>query len=269
MSNYYEETMRNGERYYEKCSHNYSAKMLDGGGFTSRIDTADRTYHIITRVDEKAELVIMEISPTIYCCNEARAQVGEYINLINDKYKCCNIRISHNGNIHAHAEQRFDDAPLSEDMFEIMEGEEIKILDTFEVVLDKLAHMKLISPEEADVEKMIEAHIKRMRKSLIDDFAAHAARKKDDDDDDDEEKPAMQGFREWLRDRMKADAEDEDDDDDEPDEFPDDGLEADPDSLFKEIFGIRRDGDIIDVDPEDVSDADSEDEEAPDNGTEA
>ena len=35
MSNYYEETMRNGERYYEKCSHNYSAKMLDGGGFTT------------------------------------------------------------------------------------------------------------------------------------------------------------------------------------------------------------------------------------------
>ena len=154
-------------------------------------------------------------------------------------------------------------------MFKIMEGEEIKILDTFEVVLDKLAHMKLISPEEADVEKMIEAHIKRMRKSLIDDFAAHAARKKDDDDDDDEEKPAMQGFRDWLRERMKADADAEDDDDDEPDEFPDDGLEADPDSLFKEIFGIRRDGDIIDVDPEDVSDADSEDEEAPDNGTEA
>ncbi len=208
MAKYFNETVRNGERYYERANHNYTAKMIDGEGFTTRIDSSDKTYFVITRIDEGAELVIMEISPSIHCPKEARSQVGEYIDKINSRYKCCNLRIAPNGNLHIHAEQRFDDAPLSVEMFKIMEGECIKILDTFEIVLDKLAHMKLLEPNEADVEKVIEKHIEKIKIKLAKDLSDKLALDDDDEDDEDEESnsshaslPEPPGFSEWLRKR--------------------------------------------------------------------
>ncbi|MGN1168589.1 MAG: hypothetical protein ACI4RB_00595 [Acutalibacteraceae bacterium] len=182
MSKHYYETMVNGENFYKNAKHNYTAKMMDGGGFTARIDTSDRTYYVITRVDDDAELVIMEIAPCIFCSEGARSQVGEYIDKINAKYKSCNLRIAHNGNLHIHAEQRFDDGPLSVEMFRTLESECIKILDTFEIVLDKLAHLKLIEPDEADVEKMIDNHRAKFLKRMVDSVPEILS---DDDDDDD------------------------------------------------------------------------------------
>ena len=205
MSKHFNETIRNGERYFERADHNYTAKMMDGEGFTARIDSSDRTYFVITRIDEGAELVIMEISPSIHCPKEARSQVGEYIDKINARYKCCNLRIAPNGNLHIHAEQRFDDAPLSVEMFKIMEGECIKILDTFEVVLDKLAHSKLIEPDEADVEKVIKKHIEKIKMKLAEDLSDKFSFDDDEDDDDEDEDsshislPEPPGFSEWLR----------------------------------------------------------------------
>ena len=205
MAKYFNGTVRNGERYYERADHNYTAKMMDGEGFTARIDSSDRTYFVITRIDEGAELVIMEISPSIHCSKEARSQVGEYIDKINARYKCCNLRIAPNGNLHIHAEQRFDDAPLSMEMFKIMEGECIKILDTFEVVLDKLAHMKLLEPDEADVEKVIKKHIEKIKMKLAEDLSDKFTFDDDEDDDDEDETsshtslPEPPGFSEWLR----------------------------------------------------------------------
>ena len=209
MAKHFNETVRNGERYYERANHNYTAKMMDGEGFTARIDSSDRTYFVITRIDEGAELVIMEISPSIHCPKEARSQVGEYIDKINARYKCCNLRIAPNGNLHIHAEQRFDDAPLSVEMFKIMEGECIKILDTFEVVLEKLAHMKLLDPDEADVEKVIKKHIEKIKMKLAEDLSEDFSF--DDNEDDEDEEPDEEylpkcpkipeppGFSEWLR----------------------------------------------------------------------
>ncbi len=204
MSKHFNETIRNGERYFERADHNYTAKMMDGEGFTARIDSSDRTYFVITRIDEGAELVIMEISPSIHCPKEARSQVGEYIDKINARYKCCNLRIAPNGNLHIHAEQRFDDAPLSMEMFKIMEGECIKILDTFEVVLDKLAHMKLLEPDEADVEKVIKKHIEKIKMKLAEDLSDKISLDDDEDDNDENDSghiniPEPPGFSEWLR----------------------------------------------------------------------
>lgn len=206
MAKYFNETVRNGERYYKRADHNYAAKMLDGEGFTARLDSTDRTYFIITRIDEDAELVIMEVSPSIHCPKEARAQVGEYIDKINARYKCCNLRISHNGNLHIHAEQRFDDAPLSTEMFKIMEGECIKILDTFEIPLEKLAHMKLLEPEEVDVEKLIENHLKKIKSKLAEDLSDRFSLDDDDENDDEDDFPNISipeppGFSDWLRKR--------------------------------------------------------------------
>lgn len=204
MAKYFNETLRNGESYYEIADHNYTAKMMNGEGFSSRIDTLDRTYFVTTKIDKNAELVVMEISPSIHCPKEARSQVGEYIDKINTRYKCCNLRIAPNGNLHIHAEQRFDDAPLSVEMFKIMEGECIKILDTFEVVLDKLAHMKLLEPDEADVEKVIKKHIEKVKMKLARDLSDKFSVRNDEDDYDNTSHfsiPEPPGFSEWLRKR--------------------------------------------------------------------
>ena len=86
-----------------------------------------------------------------------------------------------------------------------MEGECIKILDAFEVVLDKLAHSKLIEPDEADVEKVIKKHIEKIKMKLAEDLSDKFSFDDDEDDDDEDEDsshislPEPPGFSEWLR----------------------------------------------------------------------
>ncbi len=207
MSKYFNETMHNGETYYAISDHKYTAKMMDGEGFTARIDTSDRTYSVITRIDKSAEVVIMEISPSIHCPKEARSQIGEYIDKINANYKCCNLRIAPNGNLHIHTEQRFDDAPLSVLMFKIMEGECVKILDAFNIPLEKLAHMKLLEPDEADVEKVIKKHIEKIAKQLTEDLPDNFPFGENENEDKEDfhhiNLPEPPGFSEWIRKRAE------------------------------------------------------------------
>lgn len=286
MSKHFNETMRNAERYYERVEHNCTAKIINGNGFTAHIDTTDRTYFVSTRIDKNAELVIMEISPAIHCSKEARSQVSEYINKINATFKCGNLRIESNGNIYMHTEQRFDDAPLSSDMFGIMEKTCMVILDTFELIIEKLAHMKLLEPDEADIEKVIKIYNEKKRMSLAEETLFDDDEDDDDDDtfvfhdiDDDDDEieirhpriPEPPGFTEWLRKRLaeKSAAKNNDNDNDDEEKDDDDDKEKDkasPDeksdkSLFDEIAALQDD----DEDEEDeepgttVTEADEED----------
>jgi hypothetical protein len=116
---------------------------------------------VITRIDEDAEVVLMEVSPGITCCKEAFAQVSEYIAKINASYKTCNLRIRSNGQLYMQTEQRFIDAPVDRLTFERMEHNSLMILDTFAAVLEKLAHLKLIDADEADTDKVIQNHRKQ------------------------------------------------------------------------------------------------------------
>lgn len=201
MKNYYNETMENAEQYYKNADYNHTAKMIDGGGFTTRIDTSECPYFVTTRIDEGAEVVVMEIEPLIHCNKETRSQVSEYIAKINPTFKCGNIRISENGSIIAHTEQRFNDSPLSADMFRIMEVESLKILDIFSEPIDKLAHSRLIEPDEANVEKMIILNMKKVKERFerVSDLIS------EDDDDDFSDSdcpvpiPTSPGFLAFLR----------------------------------------------------------------------
>lgn len=206
--NNYETTMRNGEKFFRGPIHSFSAKMLDEGGFLARIDSSNRTYFVTARVDEGTESVMMEIAPSIICSKESRSQVGEYIAKINSKYKCCNLRIASNGNIFIHAEQRFKDKALSVETFENMERESMKILRTFATILEKLSNMKLLEPEEADVEKVIEMNFI----ASLDMDSIGKLSFDDDDNDEDTEKvihlgalplPEPSGFSDWLRKRAE------------------------------------------------------------------
>ena len=184
MSKNYLQTFRNGERHYSFGGYSCVAKIMGNEGFTVRIDTSRRSYFAISMIDRGAQLLTMEIYPGIHCCKEAQGQVSEYISKINAKYKCCNLRLSFNGDVHTHAEQRFDDNPVSAEMFKIMECECMKILDTFENVLEKLAHMKLLESDEADVDKMIEKHLEKVKKTLAEKLSERLSKNSDDDEDD-------------------------------------------------------------------------------------
>lgn len=210
MSNHlnFNKTMEAAEFFYENSMHNFAAKTLDNNGFTARIDFEDKQYWSVSRIDEDAEIVIMEISPSIICLPEARSQLGEYIQLINNKYKTGNIRISTNNSVYIHTEQRFDDAPLISSMFQLMEGTCIKILDTFYAPLSKLANCKLITAEEADVDTVISKHNGEIKSKLreleteTNSLFGRLERKSentDNDDDDDFVLPEPPRFSEWLK----------------------------------------------------------------------
>lgn len=207
MRNYFE-TMKNGEEFYKNSRHNYVAKTLDGNGFTSRIDTKDRAYNVIARIDKHSEMVIMEIYPGIHCAKETRAQTTEYISKINDKHKTCNLRISVNGNVYIHAEQRFNDAGVSIDMFRHMEAACMKILDTFENVIEKLAHARLLESEEADIERVILNHMKSRRGAAVSELSDMLLGNDDDDDDDSDgadrtDASSLTPFAKWVKERKE------------------------------------------------------------------
>ncbi len=162
MSDYFYETVENARVHYSKMLPGCVGEKFDGSGFIAFIRTENRTYYVNTRIDSDADLVMMEIAPGIYCSPASRAMVGEYIAKINESFKSCTLHIEDNGTLYIKAEQRFDDAPISTASFRLLEVECIKILDVFETVLDKIANLRLITPEEADVEKVYDAHMKKI-----------------------------------------------------------------------------------------------------------
>lgn len=197
MSKNFVQTMRNCGKFYQNSDHKYVAKMMDGEGYTAHISSDDRTFFVVTRVDKNASLVITEISPNIHCEREARGQFGEYISQINTNFKSGNIRIASNGNVYVQVEQHFDDAPLSVEMFEELETIAKKLILPYLGVLDKLAHMRLLNPEEADPDMVFAKHIKsklsehmeRIARNPLsddDDFLGKHRIDNDDDDDDDD-----------------------------------------------------------------------------------
>ena len=186
---YYKETFKNAKKYYEGVRHNYVAQIFNGQGFTSRIDMDDKMYFVITRIDKDSELVILEIFPSIHCINsDAIELVSSYISKINPIYKCCSFQVTQSGSVFVKAEQHFKDGPIAESLFADLEFQLIKLLDTFEVPLHKLSCIKLLSPEESDVHKMIEKHnqkIKKIISSVRDDIFDIPVFDEDYDDDDD------------------------------------------------------------------------------------
>lgn len=180
MSKYFSETVENARAHYAKMSDEAVAEKFSGNGFIAFISVEDRTYYVNTRIDGLAQLVMMEIAPGIHCTPESRSLVGDYVLKINESFKSCAIHIEGNGTLYIKAEQRFDDGPVSTYSFHVMEMECIKILDAFEKVLDKLAGLRLITPEEADVEKVYDEHMKKIFNALRDKLL------NDDHDEDDD-----------------------------------------------------------------------------------
>lgn len=186
MTKNFLETVQNGIKYYSDSKHSHVAKMMNQCGFIYRIDFEERTYFSETIIDQNAELVFVEVSPCIYCCKASRSQVGEYIDKINSFYKNCNIRISENGNLYMHTEQRFSDAPLTPEMFKKLEEDCLRKISVFETILDKLAHLKLLDPEEANVDAVIE---KTLRKRTAEYYKSLLTTDDEDEDCDETEAP--------------------------------------------------------------------------------
>lgn len=129
--------------------HSHVAKMIDyGNGYLTEILSSDRTYYEVIRVDEVSEVVLLEISPGINCAEPYRSQMAEYIMKINAIYKCGNFRMDHNGNVHAHLEQSFEDAPVSGRTIKGLERKALSMCIEYEKKIDKVAHGQLLMEEE-------------------------------------------------------------------------------------------------------------------------
>lgn len=171
MSKYFKETMRNAKEFYSNAGCSVVAKMINEDGFIGSYEMSDRSYFFTMKIEEKPEVVYLEMSPCIHCYKEAVGQVTEYMAQINEKFMACDFRVSPNGKVYIHTEQRFDDGPISVNTFRAMEIECVERLDAFATVLDKLANLKLITPEEADVDKVLSKHNEKMDAILEEAFA--------------------------------------------------------------------------------------------------
>lgn len=148
MATYFEETLKNGEAYFMSSNYNNAAKMFGEKGFTGKQCTKDRTYYVTCRIDKDTEFVIIEVSPCIFCDDSYRGQASEYISQINAMHKTGNFRLDDNGHVYVQIESSFKDGAISSDGFDEMVKMVVSISDTFEKIIDKLCHGRLISLEE-------------------------------------------------------------------------------------------------------------------------
>lgn len=166
----FEKTMHVAEKFYSKDGYNYTARMLNGGGFMAQIKTKDRDYNVITRIEESTKLLIMEIYPGIHCSKEYIPMLSEYITIVNEKHKFSNIRMQCNGVLYVHSEAHFGKnniSGISEEVFKDMECTCLTVLTVFGKVLDKLAHGRLLTAKEADIDAVIEEHTNNSLKEML------------------------------------------------------------------------------------------------------
>lgn len=215
MSKYFKETKENLKRYYTSGEFSIAAEILGSEGFMANIYTPERAFYIVTRIMEDAETVIMEIAPEIHCTSEETINMtSEYANKVNEIHVTGNVKISENGRLYIQLERKFDNAPLTLDVFKRMEASAISIANTFADTLQKLANAKLLSASESEPSKVVAKHIAQMEEnvSLIDKLRAKRRKSMDshenrerilallEDDDEEIEMENMEpSFGEFLK----------------------------------------------------------------------
>lgn len=172
MKKHFLKTVMNCEEYLKNSNHSFSAKMIgDDVGGISVIHTDDTSFFVVVKIEEDAEIVLMETSANLYCCKEARPMLSEYITKINAQYKGCNFRLADNGYLHVYTDQKFDSsAPVSVETFDKMEYTSIILLDTYKNVLSKIGALRLLSEEESNPAKMLETQQGKILSMLIDEI---------------------------------------------------------------------------------------------------
>lgn len=244
MKKHFVKTVMNFEEYLKSENHSFSAKMIgDDVGGISVIHTDDTSFFVVVKIDETAEIILMETSANLYCLKEARPMLSEYITKINAQYKGCNFRLADNGYLHVYTDQKFDSSPVSVETFDKMEHTSIILLDTYKNVLAKIGALRLLSEEESNPTKLMETHQGKILSMLLDeiesnnhtsdDFKRFISRKrghKFDSENNLEDKEESKGRKAYcsLFDRIK-DTDDEENDKekgllDELLEIPDDEL---------------------------------------------
>ena len=178
----FERSYENAKRYFKENYSDRGGILFDRNGFFADVPTETRTYTIFCFVDEKADLVYMEVCAGIQVGKPYIAQVSSYLNNINGERKCSGIKLHPNGVMYSHAEQDIEDEPVSLEVIHNMEIRCLGLLEIFGDVLDKLAHGILLEPDELDHEKVED---KYARKKYLELKELREEYENDDDDDDD------------------------------------------------------------------------------------
>ncbi len=151
-----ETTMRKAEMLYLEKRYNRSAKCLDDSGFMAYTEHDGCMYNIFLNIFHTKGAAAMEVGCGIVCHKEARSQVSEYIAQINCHIGEQKFQLNDTGEIYVCSEASLENSPLKIVDLLYMEASSIKLLIAFSSVLNKLAHLKLITAEETDINQLLE-----------------------------------------------------------------------------------------------------------------
>lgn len=175
--------------------HNCVAEMLGKNekGFLCEV-VDDRTYYEKIRVDQLAELVIIEVFPGIHCENCYRSQFFEHTGPINNRQKCGEIKLSDNGDVYLQIAQSIKDAPVSVKTIELLEQILLIGISGKMKNLERVCHGHLpLEEKENPFERIIRTHF--MEKEREEDW---------ENDDDKEMKELVESIKQDLYELEKA-----------------------------------------------------------------
>ena len=169
------------------------------GGFC-RINTSDRSYHVEYIVDEKIKRFFVDAYPQIVCEQPYRHMMHAYVNEKTSGYKSGRVDIDDdNGEVRVRVEASIVDKPVSVKDIKDMEHLVIRICDSIEKRLDKMAHGVYFKEDDPDLMSAAEkkfASLKKRLSTLHDDEDSEASLEDlmnmlESDDDDENSDDAL------------------------------------------------------------------------------
>ncbi len=149
-------TTKNAERLYLGERYSRAAKFLDNNGFTVCTEYEGSRYNLFLRIFPISGAAAMEVGCGIVCLKEARTMISEYIAQINCHLSEQKFQLNDTGEIYVCSEASLEKSHLGISDLLYMEVSSIKLLIAFSGVLNKLAHLRLITDEETNVKQLIE-----------------------------------------------------------------------------------------------------------------
>ncbi len=115
-----------------------------------------RTYFEQFVVDERAELLYIELSLDVMCLKPYRRMLGDYLEQINSIIKNGKICIQSNGHVYMHIAQYFKDNPIEVDTINEMERNLIVVAEEYGENIQKAANGYPVSDEDDTIKDLIE-----------------------------------------------------------------------------------------------------------------
>ena len=187
-----EYSLINAKNFFTREGHNYVAEMVEPKkGILTEFRTKKRTYFMSVKLDEGIGVMRMDLYPGVCVPECYRRMTLEYLAPVNAIRKVGHIYIEENGTISICAQQSFADSPISEELYEELEG---LLITSIELEIDNIqcvAAGNLPPSKRTSDEELVKLLLKQSRDKRANEMRKEAMAVAMENEENEENEEAM------------------------------------------------------------------------------